>query len=56
MIQTGKVYITAKMKQEMGEVQTKKLATLFDKFSAVHLKQGIEPEICECSARTSLLL
>jgi len=56
MIQTGKVYITAKMKQEMGEVQTKKLATLFDKFSAVHLKQGIKPEICECSAKTPLPL
>lgn len=36
-----------RMKQEMGEVQTKKLATLFDKFSAVYSEQGIEPEICE---------
>lgn len=36
-----------KMKQEMGEVSTKRLATLFDKFSAIYLERGIDPEICE---------
>lgn len=36
-----------KMKEEMGDAQTKKLATLFDKFSAVCSEKGHDQVICE---------